>query len=58
VGIVESINSDGTITISEMNYRGGNGGWNIISRRNIEMSVADGSVDRANGRSPRFQYIY
>ena len=59
VGVVESISSDGMfITISEMNYRGGGGGWNRISRRNIAMDVADGSWYRAQGRSPFFQYIY
>ena len=59
VGIVESINRDGTITVSEMNYRGGPGtGFNIISRRNIAMEVADGTVDRAAGRTPTFQFIY
>lgn len=59
VGIVESINKDGTITISEMNYRGaGGGGWNRVSRRNIAMEVADGSWYRAQGRSPLYNYIY
>lgn len=34
VGIVESVNSDGTITISEMNYSG----WNRVSSRTISTS--------------------
>jgi surface antigen len=55
VAIVESINSDGTITISEMNYAGRR---NVITRRNIAMEVADGSCYRANGRNPVYSYIY
>ncbi|MGE5310022.1 MAG: CHAP domain-containing protein [Sphaerimonospora mesophila] len=36
VGVVESINADGTITVSEMNYHGGPGtGWGKVSTRII-----------------------
>lgn len=39
VGIVESINGDGTITISEMNYYGvSGGGFNRVDRRTIAPS--------------------
>src|SRR5690606_22347452 len=34
VGIVESVNSDGTVTITEMN-NGAYGGFNIVNRRTI-----------------------
>lgn len=37
VGIVESVNGDGTVTISEMN-NGAYGGFNIVSRRTIPAS--------------------
>lgn len=34
VAIVESVNGDGTVTISEMNYRG----WNVVNQRTVAAS--------------------
>lgn len=38
VAYVESVNGDGTVTISEMNYYGNGGGWNTVSRRTAPAS--------------------
>lgn len=38
VAVVESVNSDGSVTVSEMNYAG----WNIISKRTISAGQAAG----------------
>lgn len=35
VGVVQSVNADGTVTIVEMNYYGNGGGFNRISQRTI-----------------------
>ena len=35
VAYVESVNGDGTVTVSEMNFWGNGGGWNRVSRRTV-----------------------
>lgn len=35
VSYVESVNADGSANVSEMNYYGNGGGWNIVSYRTI-----------------------
>ena len=43
VAVVESINGDGSITVSEMNYNG----WNVYSRRTLDA-----------GQAARYNYIH
>jgi surface antigen len=38
VAVVESVNSDGSITVSEMNYAG----WGIVDHRTISAGQASG----------------
>lgn len=47
VAIVEEVFSDGSIRISEMNYYGGGGGFNIVSGRTMSA-----------GTAAQYQYIY
>lgn len=44
VAYVESVNGDGTVTVSEMNFFGNGGGWNRVSRRTTSAG--------------KFKYIY
>ncbi len=48
VGVVESVNPDGSIVVSEMNYFGaGGGGFNVVSTRTISA-----------GQVPAYNYIH
>ena len=42
VAVVESVNPDGSIMVSEMNYYGNGGGWNRISYRSLDAGAASG----------------
>lgn len=40
VAVVETVNPDGSIVVSEMNYYGNGGGWNRISYRSLDAGAA------------------
>jgi surface antigen len=40
VAVVESIDASGNVTVSEMNYYGGGGGWARISYRTLDAGAA------------------
>lgn len=42
VAVVEEVRADGSIRVSEMNYYGTGGGWNIISYRDLDAGAASG----------------
>ncbi|MCL2371171.1 CHAP domain-containing protein [Candidatus Saccharibacteria bacterium] len=54
VAIVERVYAD-RIVVSEMNFAGA---WNRVTFRTLPMDLADGTRDRAAGRTPTFHFIY